>query len=333
MLQSRSLAIGTQSRVVGEISARRIVGEGAIKGNLYALESVTLRSGAAVHGDVGGPRIVVEEGARLTGCIDMEKAPAVPRVSLPASGASATAKANCPISRRQRFVGEQRVFVLDEATAGGNPVVQGAGRGIGFMGQPVEAPCPFRPRASQRTRSAPVRRRGRARRAPRTGPPGNRHTATRCPVWNRKCVMPTRRPSMRAPRPRMPSRAAGVARCRRRPSRASRSGRRPCTRERALPTPPVGGGQRQHFDLRHVSLLRTLSAPKRGKPGTRRSCAPSPMPRTRAGCTKNSWPCAGSRRSPARHPGGRPPGSNAACTRAASPASAGSADERASCGM
>jgi cytoskeletal protein CcmA (bactofilin family) len=77
--------------VVGEIRARRIVVEGAIKGNLYALESVTLRSGAAVHGDVFAPRIVVEEGARLTGRIDMENAPAVPRVSLPASGASESA--------------------------------------------------------------------------------------------------------------------------------------------------------------------------------------------------------------------------------------------------
>jgi cytoskeletal protein CcmA (bactofilin family) len=88
ILHSRSLTIGTQGRVVGEIRARRIVVEGAIKGNLYALESVTLRSGAAVHGDVFAPRIVVEEGARLTGRIDMENAPAVPRVSLPASGAS-----------------------------------------------------------------------------------------------------------------------------------------------------------------------------------------------------------------------------------------------------
>jgi cytoskeletal protein CcmA (bactofilin family) len=87
VLHSRSLTIGTQGRVAGEIRARRIVVEGAIKGNLYALESVTLRSGAAVQGDVFAPRIVVEEGARLTGRIDMENAPVVPRVNLAASGA------------------------------------------------------------------------------------------------------------------------------------------------------------------------------------------------------------------------------------------------------
>jgi cytoskeletal protein CcmA (bactofilin family) len=91
ILHSRSLTIGTQGRVVGEIRARRIVVEGAIKGNLYALESVTLRSGASVQGDVFAPRIVVEEGARLTGRIDMENAPAVPRVKLPVSGPSESA--------------------------------------------------------------------------------------------------------------------------------------------------------------------------------------------------------------------------------------------------
>jgi cytoskeletal protein CcmA (bactofilin family) len=68
--------------VQGDTRARRIVVEGTIDGNLYALESVTIRSGAVVRGDVFAPRISVDEGARLSGRIDMDNAPAIPTINI-----------------------------------------------------------------------------------------------------------------------------------------------------------------------------------------------------------------------------------------------------------
>jgi len=82
ILHTRSVTVGAQGRVLGNTRARRIVVEGTIDGNLYALESVTIRSGAVVHGDVFAPRVSVDEGARLSGRIDMDNAPAIPTINI-----------------------------------------------------------------------------------------------------------------------------------------------------------------------------------------------------------------------------------------------------------
>jgi cytoskeletal protein CcmA (bactofilin family) len=80
ILHTRSLTIGAQGRMRGDIRARRIVVEGTVEGNLYALESVNLRRGATVRGDVFSASVAIDDGARLTGRIDMDNAPAVPTV-------------------------------------------------------------------------------------------------------------------------------------------------------------------------------------------------------------------------------------------------------------
>lgn len=88
ILHTRSLTIGAQGRVLGDIRARRIVVEVSVDGNLYALESVSLRAGAVVRGDVFAAAIGVDNGARLTGRIDMDNAPTVPTIKVPASGST-----------------------------------------------------------------------------------------------------------------------------------------------------------------------------------------------------------------------------------------------------
>lgn len=89
ILHTRSVTIGAQGRVQGNTRARRIVVEGNIDGNLYALESVTIRSGATVRGDVFAPRVSVDEGARLSGRIDMDNAPAIPTINIRVAETSA----------------------------------------------------------------------------------------------------------------------------------------------------------------------------------------------------------------------------------------------------
>ena len=83
ILHTRSLTIGSQGKVRGDIRARRIVVEGTVEGNLYALESVSLRPGATVRGDIFAAGVAMDEGARLIGRIDMDNAPAVPTVKVP----------------------------------------------------------------------------------------------------------------------------------------------------------------------------------------------------------------------------------------------------------
>jgi cytoskeletal protein CcmA (bactofilin family) len=90
ILHTRNLTIGAQGRVTGDTRARRIIVEGTIAGNLYALESVTVRSGATVRGDVFAPQVAIDEGARLSGRIDMDNAPAIPMVNIAVPGATET---------------------------------------------------------------------------------------------------------------------------------------------------------------------------------------------------------------------------------------------------
>jgi cytoskeletal protein CcmA (bactofilin family) len=88
ILHTRSITIGAQGRVQGDIRARRIVVEGTVDGNLYALESVNLRPGATVRGDVFAVRVAIDDGARLSGRIDMDNAPTVPTVKVPGTGSA-----------------------------------------------------------------------------------------------------------------------------------------------------------------------------------------------------------------------------------------------------
>jgi len=102
ILHTRSLTIGAQGRMQGDIRARRIVVEGTVDGNLYALESVTLRSGSNVRGDLFAPRVAVDPGARLSGRIDMDKAPAVPTLpTVDVGGSSAAEPESGPISDQE----------------------------------------------------------------------------------------------------------------------------------------------------------------------------------------------------------------------------------------
>jgi len=80
VLHTRSLTIGGPGHVRGDIRARRVVIEGKVDGNVYALESVTLRAGAALVGDVFARRVAIEIGACIQGRVDMDNAPAVPRI-------------------------------------------------------------------------------------------------------------------------------------------------------------------------------------------------------------------------------------------------------------
>jgi cytoskeletal protein CcmA (bactofilin family) len=91
ILHTRSLTIGAQGKVRGDIRARRIVVEGSVEGNLYALEHVSLRPGATVRGDIYAAAVAMEGGARLIGRIDMDNAPAVPTVKVAVTASFETA--------------------------------------------------------------------------------------------------------------------------------------------------------------------------------------------------------------------------------------------------
>jgi cytoskeletal protein CcmA (bactofilin family) len=70
-LQQHSVTVGAEGEVNASILGRVVTIEGRVEGNIRAEEQAILRSSASVHGDINAPRVVLEDGARFRGGIDM----------------------------------------------------------------------------------------------------------------------------------------------------------------------------------------------------------------------------------------------------------------------
>jgi cytoskeletal protein CcmA (bactofilin family) len=68
------LRIGTQARVEAKVHARNVMIEGKVNGDTSADERVELVATASVDGNIKAPKIVVAEGARFRGNVDMGSA-------------------------------------------------------------------------------------------------------------------------------------------------------------------------------------------------------------------------------------------------------------------
>lgn len=58
--------------VVADVEAVSITVQGRVEGNVVASDVITLNAGSAVVGNLRAPRVVIEEGARFKGNIDMD---------------------------------------------------------------------------------------------------------------------------------------------------------------------------------------------------------------------------------------------------------------------
>jgi cytoskeletal protein CcmA (bactofilin family) len=71
-LAQNAVFIGAKGRVSADVQARMIEIEGEVDGHLNADELIVLRKSARVRGDLASPRVVIEDGAKFKGTIDME---------------------------------------------------------------------------------------------------------------------------------------------------------------------------------------------------------------------------------------------------------------------
>jgi cytoskeletal protein CcmA (bactofilin family) len=68
---TQTLIIGVDGFVKGDTRARSITIEGTVEGDLYALESISVRATAKVQGNLFAPRVSLADGAAFNGRIDM----------------------------------------------------------------------------------------------------------------------------------------------------------------------------------------------------------------------------------------------------------------------
>ena len=96
-LKQHNVTIGKNGRVRADVFGNTVIVEGEVDGNLFAQQQAILRQSGAVRGNITAPRVMLEDGSRFRGSIDMESKegarpaaqPAAAQQAAPGSGASA----------------------------------------------------------------------------------------------------------------------------------------------------------------------------------------------------------------------------------------------------
>ncbi len=70
-LTGPGLTIGPKGRIHAKVSAKTVVVQGELTGDINASEKVELAETSRVIGDIIAPRIIIADGARLKGSVDM----------------------------------------------------------------------------------------------------------------------------------------------------------------------------------------------------------------------------------------------------------------------
>ena len=84
-LKDHHLTIGANGRIMAEIHAKTVLVVGEVVGNVIADDKVEVASNGSMKGDIVAPRVVLADGARFKGTVDMERkgAPTQPSATLP----------------------------------------------------------------------------------------------------------------------------------------------------------------------------------------------------------------------------------------------------------
>ncbi|HVT98337.1 MAG TPA: polymer-forming cytoskeletal protein [Acidobacteriaceae bacterium] len=71
-LTEHRLTIGTNARVTANVTARDVVVQGSLQGDIHAQGRVELRAGSRVNGDIRAARLSVEDNAIYSGKVELD---------------------------------------------------------------------------------------------------------------------------------------------------------------------------------------------------------------------------------------------------------------------
>jgi len=71
-LKQNNVTIGKNGRVRADVFGKVVIVEGEVDGNVFAREQAILRQDGAIRGNITAPRVMLEDGSRFKGSIDME---------------------------------------------------------------------------------------------------------------------------------------------------------------------------------------------------------------------------------------------------------------------
>ena len=73
ILKDHNLTIGANGRIMAEVQAKTVVVVGEVVGNITADDKVEVAPTGSMKGDIIAPRVVLADGARFKGSIDMDR--------------------------------------------------------------------------------------------------------------------------------------------------------------------------------------------------------------------------------------------------------------------
>ena len=74
-LKDHNLTIGANGKVTAEVQAKTVMVVGEVIGNIVADDKVEVAASGTMRGDISAPRVVLADGAKFKGTIDMDRKP------------------------------------------------------------------------------------------------------------------------------------------------------------------------------------------------------------------------------------------------------------------
>lgn len=117
-LKQNNVTVGHNGKVKADVFGRVVTIEGEVDGNVFAQEQAVLRQSGAIRGNISAPRVVLEDGSRFKGTIDMEpKERHGTGTGNPASGSQSSQS-----SQTSQASAPSRIGAADAGSAGASPV-------------------------------------------------------------------------------------------------------------------------------------------------------------------------------------------------------------------
>ncbi len=98
-LPKGQLTVARGGEIQADLTARIVLVEGKVVGDVHGIERVVVRQGATVEGNIAAPRVILEDGCRVTGAIDMASDTARDPSPGKQTATGSTAKPNQPVAR------------------------------------------------------------------------------------------------------------------------------------------------------------------------------------------------------------------------------------------
>ena len=74
-LKDHNLTIGANGKITAEVQAKTVMVVGEVVGNIVADDKVEVAASGTMRGDISAPRVVLADGAKFKGTIDMDRKP------------------------------------------------------------------------------------------------------------------------------------------------------------------------------------------------------------------------------------------------------------------